>query len=213
MERFSDFLIQIQKRLAQELPGSDSQLKMVPITRQIELEKRKNKSKPKESAVLILFYPYQNEISVAFIKRQSYDGVHSGQIAFPGGKREDYDTSLNQTALREAEEEIGIKQEKVKILGQLSSIYIPPSNFNVLPVIGSTNSRPDFKLDPLEVDDLIEITLSQLLNPENKQNKNILRPNQLRVNVPCYYIKDHIIWGATAMIISELVDVINSTKY
>jgi 8-oxo-dGTP pyrophosphatase MutT (NUDIX family) len=210
MEKFSNFLIQIANKLAQELPGADSQLKMVPITRQIELEKRKNTSLPKESAVLILFYPNNNEIYVAFIKRQSYDGVHSGQIAFPGGKHEESDSSLIQTALREAEEEIGIKQKKVKIHGQLSNIYIPPSNFNVLPVIGSINSRPEFKLDPLEVDDIIEITLSQLLNPKNNQNKDILRPNQLRVNVPCYYINGHIIWGATAMIISELIDVINS---
>ncbi len=210
MENFNVFVNQLDLRLTQELPGVDAQLKMVPITRQIELEKRKKTESPKESAILILFYPYKNEIYIAFIKRQSYDGVHSGQIAFPGGKYEQSDNSLTDTALREAHEEIGVNKESVNIIGNLSSIYIPPSNFNVLPVIGFSKSRPELKKDPLEVDEIIEITLSQLLNPKNNQNRDILRPNQLRVNVPCYYINGHIIWGATSMIISELIDVINS---
>ncbi len=210
MKTFTNFIKKLELQIIKPLPGLASQLKMSPITRKLEMDRLREKKTPRESAVLILFYPHKDEVFTAFIKRPAYQGVHSGQIAFPGGKFEIEDLTLDRTALREANEEVGVNPDQVKLIGNLTKLFIPPSNFNVLPFIGYTLKRPAFIADPVEVDEVLEIEINQLLNPKNNQLKEILHRNQTRVKVPAYTIGNQIIWGATAMIIKELIDVIDS---
>lgn len=191
------------------LPGLLSQMKMAPVTRLNELKEVCKKS-AKKSAVLILFYPKNEEIHIAFIKRSLDNSVHSGQISFPGGKLEETDKSLIHCALRESNEEVGIIEESIEIVGMLSKLYIPPSNFDVFPVIGITYNTPDFKING-EVQKVLEISLDSLINPKNCITRNIKHRNGNLVDVPCFLIQGEIIWGATAMIISELIDVIKDS--
>ncbi len=199
-----------------ELPGLESQMKMAPSTRNTEILKRetsaihhgKKLAPPRKSAVLILFYPKKDSYYIAFIKRAPDNSVHSKQISFPGGKHENADTSIVATALREANEEIGINTNSVKILGQLSSLYIPPSNFDVYPFIGTTNNTPSFRINQ-EVDRLIEVKIETLINKKTRTTRSIDHNSGQSVIVPCFVIDNEIIWGATAMIVSELIDILN----
>ena len=121
---------------------------------------------------------------------------------------EDEDESLIQTSLRETEEEIGINRNDVHVIGQLSELFIPPSNFNVHTVIGYYNGVPNFKLDSQEVANIIEISVEELLNKNNITEKKILTHSNQEVSIPCYFIQNEIIWGATAMITAELMSLI-----
>ena len=144
MRSFKLEIKEIEASLAyNNLPGLLSQLKMAPVTRINELKMPSNND-TRKSAVLILFYPKNNQTTIALIKRSVDNSVHSGQISFPGGKVEKDDLSLAHTALREANEEIGINLVTVKIIGKLSKLYIPPSNFDVYPIIGITHKTPVF---------------------------------------------------------------------
>lgn len=186
------------------LPGREAQLSMAPASRKEELD-RKPKGKPaRPSAVLILFYPDGNSIKNVFIKRPVDNTVHSGQIAFPGGRYEESDNDLISTALREAHEEVNIEPSGVEVLGTLSTLHIPPSNFDVLPVIGYTKRRPDLKGNE-EVDKILEVTLSSLLDPKTRTTKTINHRLGMLVDVPCYFVQGEIIWGATAMMVGELL--------
>ncbi len=202
------FISSIKDELARPLPGIDAQMKMTPITRQREMFKAKHVSPPMESAVLILLFPYKKQLQIALIKRAAYDGVHSAQIAFPGGKHEENDDTLIVTALRETHEEIGINPSEISILGKLTKLYIPPSNFNVLPVIGFMKNKPHFIIDEKEVEEVLIVRLSELINPGTIQYKKIESRDKSQISVPCYFINSKIIWGATAMIISELLEVV-----
>lgn len=157
-----------------------------------------------KSAVLVLFYPHEDEIYLPLILRPAYDGVHSGQMAFPGGRYEKTDEDLIRTAKREAQEEIGLRLTDVEIVGVLSELYIPPSNFYVLPVVGCLPYRPDFFPDPREVEKVIEVSLREI------QDKSIIGISEMIVRdtpiqAPHYLIRSHQVWGATAMMISELL--------
>ena len=204
MSKIKTFIEQFKKIHSKGLPGEDAQFDMVPITRRTEMKKMQHSSTPKESGVLILFYEKDQEIFTVFMKRTAYDGVHSGQISFPGGKYEETDHSLIETAFREAEEEVGIDRNSTFHIGELTELFIPPSNFNVLPVLAFTEKTPEFKIDKTEVDKLIEVPLSLLFDPGIVKMKEIKTRRNERVVVPCYYIDNEIIWGATAMIVSEL---------
>ncbi len=208
MNNFNAFIDDLKRALADPLPGREAQFFMEPLTRQIELERQRNRANAKLSAILILLYPKDKKICTVMIKRPVYDGVHSGQIAFPGGKKEEEDIDLIQTALRETEEEIGIKQNSINFIGLLTNLYIPPSNFNVQPVIAYTKSMPNFILEENEVDSILEIDIEEFIKPQNIMHKKVLSRNNLRLSVICYFIQNEIIWGASAMIISEFVEII-----
>ncbi len=113
------------------------------------------------------------------------------------------------TALREAEEEIGVLRQTVIPMGRLSELFIPPSNFLVTPIVGYILKRPDFKPEPGEVDKILEISLDQLLLEETKQVRDITVFPDIKLQVPCFYVEENVIWGATAMMLSELIDIIN----
>ena len=160
----------------------------------------------KKAAVLILLYHRVDRIFISLIKRKQHEADrHSGQISFPGGKMETTDDYPVETALREAKEEIGIG-DTIEILGQLSPLYIPISNFYVAPVLawyGSTN--PYFTIQESEVDEMIELDLGLLLHPDTKTKKNITVLATLTLGeVPAYEVHGHVIWGATAMILREM---------
>jgi len=208
MSKFNTFIEHLKQDLAKPLPGREAQFLMEPVSRRIELEKQKNRANAKLSGVLILLYPKNEKICTVLIKRPVYDGVHSGQIAFPGGKKEDNDIDLIQTALRETEEEIGVNNNIINVIGELTQLYIPPSNFNVQPIIAFTNSRPNFILDKNEVERILEIDIEEFINPENIIHKKILSRNNMQLSVICYFIQNEIIWGASAMILSEFVEIL-----
>ena len=210
MKEFNKLINKISIALQQKLPGYEVQKLMEPATRNRLIEKMKPSSTPKKCGVLVLIYPKNNKIFTVFIKRQTYDGVHSGQIAFPGGKYEKTDNTLVNTAIREANEEIGINPDDINIIGNLTELYIPPSNFNVLPILAYMDKPPVFNIDKNEVDSIIEISIDELVDEKIVSNKEVYTSEKTMINVPCYLYKRNIIWGATAMIISEFVKVVKN---
>jgi 8-oxo-dGTP pyrophosphatase MutT (NUDIX family) len=148
-------------------------------------------------------YPKNGEVCFILMRRPDYTGVHSGQISLPGGKFEPGDRDLIATAVREAKEEVGIKPSTVKIIGTLTPLYIPPSNYIVTPAVGWAEPRPEFKADPREVDEMIEVKLTDFLDDRHVQSKRIKLFMGISANFPCFYIDGNIIWGATAMMLSE----------
>jgi len=209
MMEFAEFIADIKKKMTNPLPGTPSQLKMASMRRLMTFGKIFMPANVKKAGVLALFYPSNGNIYLVFIRRTEYPGVHSGQISFPGGGKEEGDIDMVATALREAEEEIGVEKDSVIPLGNLTDLFIPPSNFLVTPVVGYTNERPDFRPDPDEVDSILEVPLDHLLNEGTKQEQEITIFPAVKIKVPCFYAEGHIIWGATAMMLNELIEVIN----
>ena len=201
---FTKFIILLKKRLQKPLPGRTAHLKMSSLARIQELMRLSPLEDATQSSVLILLYPLDNGIGLVLMQRPEYLGIHSGQICLPGGKFEKTDESLIDTALREAKEEIGIEPINVQIIGQLTELYIPPSNFLVTPIVGYQIFPPVFIAEPKEVAKIIEIKLDDLLEGKNQQLKNMKLNLGFSMKVPSYCINDNIIWGATAMILSEL---------
>lgn len=163
-----------------------------------------------KAGVLILIFPRKGELSTLLIKRTEYPGPHSGQISLPGGKTEETDKSQIITAIRETGEETGIDTRKITVLGTLTPLYIPVSNLEVLPVVGYTDSQPEFRIDSKEVEYLIHIPLQHLGENKLKKEKK-LEINGSTIIAPGYEINNEFVWGATAMILSEFIDVASKT--
>jgi 8-oxo-dGTP pyrophosphatase MutT (NUDIX family) len=206
---FYGFMEKLGNRLNQPLPGNIAHNKMVAKSRPA-LNSVPNEF-TKSSAVLILFYPSAQNINIPLILRPKYDGMHGGQVAFPGGRVEKTDENLIRTALREAQEEIGIRISDVTIIGQLTELFIPPSNYMVQPVVGFLNAKPAFYPDPKEVDLVFEVSLQELADP-NIITTEILDVRGVEIEAPLYSIMGNTIWGATAMMIAELLMIINELK-
>lgn len=158
----------------------------------------------RRGGVLALFYPQAERIYLPLILRPTYVGVHSGQVGFPGGGHEELDTDLTATALREAYEEIGVHTSEVTVIGQLTSLYVYASNYVVQPTVAWVDYRPDFRPDPYEVAQLIEAPLLDLLDPHNRRSEMWDLRGRVAA-VPFYAIQGQTIWGATAMMLSELL--------
>ena len=195
----------ILKLKNKSLPGIYSHRSLVPSNRVQQLNKIKFIENYKRASVALIIYPDENEIArLVLIQRSKYEGVHSGQISFPGGKYEKFDKSFMETALRETREEIGVDTNSFIAIQELSNIYIPPSNFMVYPFLFLSNSNLDFSIDKKEVIDLITPTVDQILsfeilNGEFGINKTIN---------PYFDFQSKRIWGATAMILKELIDLL-----
>ncbi len=191
----------LERLLREPLPGRIGHVTMLP---QLVDEKRfAVREDHRKGAVLMLFYPDSNSSFVPFIKRPEYPGVHSGQIAFPGGKWEPEDADLSVTALRETEEEIGIYAEKVTLLGKLSDVYIPPSNFLVSPYIGFLEEKPEFRPDPIEVERIISCPFPILLDKEIRKLTQVKGSIGSSFEAPYFDIENEVVWGATAMMLGE----------
>lgn len=190
----------IHAALKKPLPGLAAQIKLAPEYR-VESLHAAPPADARTAGVLILLYPHDGAWYFPLMKRVEDGLVHSGQISLPGGSQEPGE-SLQATALREAWEEIGAACAEIDVLGQLSTLYIPPSNFLVTPTVGCVAQRPDFRCDPREVAELIEVPLSTLFDRDVVKRE----PWNLRdvtVEVPFYQIGPYKVWGATAMILSE----------
>lgn len=201
---FDTWIDSLKKKLKQPLPGEEAQFMMAPATRKLI----QTPSVAIPSSVLILLYPYQDEVYTVVMQRPDYDGAHSGQISLPGGKYEQNDMSMLDTALREAFEEIGVNRDDINIIGELTPLYIPPSNFIVYPFIGYMPSRPEFFADPSEVREIIEFRLQVLSQKECRTNRMLHLRNSMKIEAPGFLVNEHFIWGATAMIFSELMSVL-----
>jgi 8-oxo-dGTP pyrophosphatase MutT (NUDIX family) len=154
----------------------------------------------------LLIYPtVDDKARLVFIQRPTYDGAHSGQISLPGGRFEPADPSLEYTALRETYEEIGVPHDKVQVIGKLTDLFIPPSNFLVSPYVGVIAERPDFVIDRYEVEYVIEVDLEVFFNPSYCITKELQLRQGFSIKTPCYVVNGYTIWGATAMIIAEFV--------
>ena len=207
---FSQIIKTIGEELKKPLPGRDVQLRMSSMRRIREMMNSLQGLNGVKSSVLILLYPKttDGEVMTVLIQRPSYEGVHGGQISLPGGRSETTDQDLKETALRESKEEIGIDPDKISILGALTELYIPPSNYLVLPFVGYTMEKPVFKPDPEEVAEIIEINLEDLTDERNVKQKEIYVRPGISVFGPCFEINGSIIWGATAMMLNEFREIL-----
>ncbi|QIE58124.1 CoA pyrophosphatase [Rasiella rasia] len=203
---FSEFNERIVKIEKMELPGEQFHLKMAPIERLLELKKlAREKNSAKKAAVLVLFYPsLTNETHFVLILRKTYKGVHSAQIGFPGGKWEEGDLNYKETALREAEEEVGMPANEVSVLKELTEIYIPPSNFFVQPYLGVTTKYPDFVAQEEEVEAILEVPLQEFLVDGARTTEILATSYAERIQVPAFLLQGHVVWGATAMMLNEV---------
>ncbi len=213
-EQFQQFIKTLSKELQGPLPGRDAQHKMAPQPRSKPWKGSYDapQADARTSSVLMLFYPSENEICLPLILRQTYKGVHSGQVGLPGGRVEESDANLTETALRETHEEIGVSSDEIEIIGKLSPLYVFASNFMVHPMVGWVPSRPSFQLDPYEVAQLIETPLSALQDPANHHTE-VWEMRDRTATVPHFRIQEHNIWGATAMMLSELLALVYDGTY
>ncbi len=206
----SELDINHYKRIfAQPLPGESAQNKMSPSSRFTGMN-RPDRYLARSSSVMILFFEKDHRIFIPLIKRSCYPGSHSGQISLPGGKAEPFDASLCATALRETHEELGIDSNSIEIIGSLTPLYIPVSNFNVQPFVGWWHQPQPYLPDTREVDHIIEVPIQELMEQDGSETFSQII-NNTEVVSPFYQYDNNTIWGATAMILSELREMLLSS--
>ncbi|MCK9628926.1 MAG: CoA pyrophosphatase [Bacteroidales bacterium] len=203
------------------LPGKPAHLKMAPEHRVSSLTSEIDPPKGAvDSAVMVLLFPQKNDNSITdphlqplmdwqvlLIERAKYNGVHSGEIAFPGGKREESDSDFIETACREANEELALKHRDVTVLGLMSRLYVPPSNFTIHPVLACACWDTELIAREREVISFKKIPVG-FFNPATAQTCTIETSRGETVRAPAFIYEDYMIWGATAMILSELYQVV-----
>lgn len=193
------------------LGGIDDQFKIAPQYRiRYDLDKIKLNNPKLASVIILLFQDENNVIRFLLTQRPDYEGFHSKQISFTGGKFNPHDENLLQTAIRETFEEVGIQISKNNIIKDLTEVYIPPSNFLVKPFLAFIDAIPLFKPN-YEVDNIITPKLSQLINP-NIEYKEIKGSNNKIFVTPGFIFENSFVWGATAMILSELREILIKLK-
>ena len=203
---FDDFSNSISKIENLELPGSASHYKMAPMFRVKELESGKiTKQNPRQAAVMALFYPNMDfQTHLLLILRNTYKGIHSNQIALPGGKMERSDPNLLETALRETQEEVGAVRDRITVIRSMSEVYIPPSNFEVTPYLGLYRKEEPFLRQADEVAAIVEVPLHDFMD-DGKIFHQVLNTSYAQdVEVPAFKLNGYTVWGATAMILSEI---------
>lgn len=205
---FGKEISMLKEALGSNLPGTEVQWEMASSDRRIRNYPRNPQADSGKAAVLLLLYPCKGSLSIVFIQRPVYRGVHSGQISFPGGKKEKDDGNPEETALREACEETDVCDKEIILLGRLTNLFIPVSNTEVTPVVAYIDKHPDFYPDKKEVVSIIEAPLEVFING------NIVKEKPMRIrddmlDVKYYDFNGHVIWGATAMILHELITVIS----
>lgn len=206
---FSEFLKYIPKIEKEKLLSVEAHMKMAPLERISSLSTKDYLDKdPKKAAVMMLLYPKNYETHLALIVRNSYPGIHASQIAFPGGKVEPTDIDLQFTALRETHEEIGITPEVIEIIKPFSELYIPPSNFLVSPFLGIVHDEVSFIPSPYEVKRVLELPLRDLLDDRIITKVVMSTSYADNISVPVFNVDKYVVWGATAMMMSELKETI-----
>lgn len=199
-----EFTETLRQALQQPLPGLEAQERMMGRVKRMPGQIPDN---ARPSAVLCLLFPVDNEPHILFMTRKEDNTAHSGQVSFPGGRYEEQDANYRATALREANEEVGILSADVDILGALTSLYIPVSNFNVYPFVGYSQARPVYNLSHDEVSYVFEVPVKILFSQQNREQRTVTSPSLPGMPFKVHaYVPDGktVIWGATAMILSEL---------
>ncbi|MEA1784956.1 CoA pyrophosphatase [Arenibacter sp. GZD96] len=207
---FDDFYALSSKIKNLPLPGTTAHYKMVPPIRMAEMEKALQKGvTPKKAGVMALFYPKEDrQTYLLLMLRKAYNGVHSNQISFPGGKVEPGDIDLLATALRETQEEVGVPQRGVHVVRSLSQVYIPPSNFSVQPYLGLYKKTVPFRIQKEEVAALVEVSLIDFLDDGKVIKQNLSTSYASNISVPAFHFNGYIVWGATAMMLSEVKELL-----
>ncbi len=208
-----DFILRLADKLQQPLPGREVQYRMAHGARQSDVPVPGN---ARQAAVLALFYPKADEWHLVFIERDASNpnDRHGGQISFPGGKYEEGDGTLANTALREAEEEVGVDASKIELLGALTNLYIPVSNFQANPYVGFMRETPTFVRQEREVRSILEVSFSLFQQPEIVQTIDLqLAQNLILKRVPYFNLLGKVVWGATAMMLNELLAILEEPVY
>lgn len=207
---FKSTILEIFESFNKPLPGYQAHVELAPYRNKSELNfKEKN---PKIASTLLLLYPKDYEIFFCLIERQEYEGTHSNQISFPGGKNESGET-IKQTAIRETYEEVGVETLSVNIIGELTQVYIPPSNYLIHPFVGYCDFAPKFKPNSREVKNIIEVNIKELYKKEVIKRKKMTfkkNGNNVDYDVPYLDLNDKLVWGATSVILNEfrkLIDI------
>jgi 8-oxo-dGTP pyrophosphatase MutT (NUDIX family) len=202
----------LRHELRKPLPGLKAQLRLSPEVRRNKITDINIDRPPKKGGVLILLYDDgDGVIRFPLMQRPQYNGPHSGQVSFPGGKMEDHDNNLVDTALREAQEEIGVRAADIEVLGTLTDLYVWASNFLVRPVLAYARQRPVFTPDLEEATEVLEVQLQSILTNDRIRKKKLTVRGNIRIEAPYYDIHNKVVWGATAMMLSELAEVVNNT--
>jgi len=208
---FNELIENIKEKQKTPLPGLSAHVKLAPY-RKSTLNTDFSKYNPKLASTLLLLYKANDLIKFVLIQRPDYSGTHGGQISFPGGKNEKGET-LKETAIRETVEEIGVNSADIQIIGELSQVYVPPSNFLISPFIGFMDLAPTFEPDHKEVTKILEININELLKNDVIKEKKITvgakTEHSMEINVPYLDLHYHTVWGATGVILSEFRDIIN----
>jgi len=205
-----ELVAHIEQRLKLPLPGPKAHEPLRAVPSGIIKPRFEHTAPPRPGGVLILLYEDEGVIKFPLTQRPDYLGTHGGQISLPGGKAEP-DEDLFTTALREGEEEIGVRRSDIKVIGQLSQFFVIPSNFMVTPVIGYMNHRPLFNPDPKEVVRVLEGRIDQLIRPDAVQTKEIMAAKMYSMMAPHFEIEGEVVWGATAMILNEFRQLISGS--
>ena len=205
---FEAFTEELIRAFKQPLPGKRAHELLKPYLRISKNLDAPQLLKPRAGAVMTLIYPVKNIPHLLFIERPVYDGVHSGQIAFPGGKIEKTDATHLDAALRETEEEVGIPKQLIHVVGPLTELYVLASNFMVYPFVGFLNEIPKMILEEKEVAATLEIPLSKFFEKDVLKEKPIKNALGFTLMAPYYDLNGKVLWGATAMMVSELCSII-----
>lgn len=191
------------------LPGEKAHHKLIPGNRREEMKNLKIEDlSPNKAGVMAVFYPNTlGNTSMVLILRRTYKGVHSNQIGFPGGREEPEDENLQDTALRETEEEVGIPRDKIQVIRELTKLYIPPSNFWVQPYLGLLDHTPNLIKQESEVAQILEVDLDHFLDNSNFVNEELSTSYSKKMLVPAFKLNNQIVWGATGMMLSEIREI------
>lgn len=209
-----DWLEALKFQLNENLPGEAAHAEMAPVNRPLSSFARKNTDLYRESAVSVILQVSSKNPEIILIQRPNYEGVHGGQVSFPGGKKDESDENLFQTAIRECKEEIGIDLYKNQFVGLLTPVFIPVSKFDVLPHVFILDSEVNFTPDPREVETIFKMQISSLMNENIRKRVSIpTQQGTVLKNIPCFEYENRIIWGATALMLNELRLIFESIKY
>lgn len=209
----NELIAKISNACQNQLPGWEAQKKLINYERPAPQDFTTISPPPRQGGVLALLYPKNNELYTVLMLRNTYNGVHSNQVSFPGGEREKEDATLWDTALREANEEVGLITDEVVKLGELTKVFIPPSRFLVTPYLAFADKAPHFIPNAYEVKKIIETPISLFLNDANIREKDMfIKTYNTSIPIKYYEVNGTVVWGATAMMLSEIAVILNQLK-
>ncbi len=205
---FDQVVAKLPILLSQQLPGEQAHAELAPLKRKGTSAYEPLIADARKAAVLVIIENGKNCPKVLFTLRKSYPGVHSSQISFPGGKLEAIDGSFLDAAWRETQEEIGVTRDHLELAGALSPIYIPPSNFYVKPFVALAHQPLQLKAQASEVEVIYRLPLRELMHPNTLQQTKVSVNRGALLQVPAFVWQELTIWGATAMMLNELLVVL-----